>query len=341
MDSDRFHLDWARRQLADCRVCPRQCGVNRLRGEKGWCRAGAEVYWFLEYVGYGEEPELTPSHTLFLSHCSMDCLWCHTAPEQAALPHRLLTADSLRQIIAKGVGEGAMNLHFLGGEPSVNLPGLLLLLAELDCLPPLVWNSNSYCSAEVWEVLKDLIAVYAVDLKLFAAGCAARLTATPDYPEVAMARLTELYRSVPERILLRHLVLPGHFHCCTKPALEWIAAALPGVRVSLQEYILMPRARSDVRLGRFLQADEFAAAVSLATDLGIPLAVRLPGAAVAPATAVRRQLELGGVPALAQAIDIELVLSPEGRMFLRHPNRPAAELAAAILSSREEMGISQ
>jgi putative pyruvate formate lyase activating enzyme len=332
MTPENFHIDWAKSQLADCRLCPRQCRVNRLQGQRGWCKAAADVHWFMEYVGYGEEPELTPSHTLFLSNCSMDCIWCQTADEQAVAPHTRLTAQSLREIIARGKAEGARNLNLLGGEPVVNLPGLLLLFAELEDLPPIVWNSNSYCCPDVLEVLDGLVSVYAMDLKVFSPECAARLTGTPDYPEVAMARLTELYRRFPERILLRHLVLPGHFECCTRPSLEWIAGTLPGVRVSLQDYIVMPRARSDAALGRFLSAEEFGRAKELAESLGIPLVERLPGQTTAPTQAVQQQLDLGRAAAVDKAVDVELILTPGGKLFLRHPNRPAAAFAADIVN---------
>jgi len=338
MRPENLNLDWARGQLEDCRLCPRQCRVNRLQNETGWCKAAANVTCFMEYVGYGEEPELTPSHTLFLTHCSMDCIWCQTADEQATSPHVRLTPQSLQRIVARGISEGARNLNLLGGEPVVNLPGLLLLFAELDELPPIVWNSNSYCCADALEVLDGLVSVYAMDLKTSSSECAAKLTKTPDYPEVAKARLVELYHRCPERILLRHLVLPGHFACCTRPSLEWIAAALPGVRVSLQDYVVMPRARPDASLGHFLSAEEFARAKGLAGELGIPLVERLPGQATAPAMAVQQQLDLGKPINGEKTIDIELILSPEGKLFLRHPNRPAAALAADIVNPQPGTG---
>jgi len=282
-------------------------------------------------VHYGEEPELVPSHTVYLTGCNLRCLFCHTADERRAASAAPLTAERLNALVRRGRREGAWNVNFLGGEPFVNLPALLRLFAAADELPALVWNSNFYCSAEALAMVSRLADVYLADLKFGNASCAGRLAGAPDYRDVVRARLRELYALAPEKILLRHLVLPGHVECCTRPALEWVAAELPGVRVSLkQDYLVMPAARSDPDLSRFLSDAE----ASLAERIARSLEVRFAATNAAPLVAVAPPPPCGDEPSGPggdeRGFDAELVIAPDGKVFLRHPTRELTALAACL-----------
>ncbi len=312
-------LDWAAAQLAECRLCPRQCRVNRAAGETGWCGAGPDAACFLHYVHYGEEAELAPSLSVFLTGCNLRCRFCHTAIERRERPAKPLTPERLRAIIARGLAEGARNVSFHGGEPTVNLPALLRLFAALDGLPPIVWNSNLYCTAETLEAIRGIPTVYLADLKFGNAACAERIAGAGDYWDVVRARLRQVAEAEPGKLLVRHLVLPGHPECCTRPALEWLAADLSAARVSLKtDYLVMPDARGDPQLGRFLTAEEIRQAERLAADLGIPLAAGPDFAAVRDAP-----------PQGREPLDVELVISPTGAIFLHHPTRDLTSVALA------------
>ncbi len=320
-DGWEARLAWAEQQLHHCQLCPRACGVDRLAGERGWCGTGAEARLFQEFVHLGEEEELVPSHTLYLSGCNLGCRFCHTAEERRQ-PAPALTPAILAALVERGRNEGARNLNILGGDPMVNLPALLRLFAAAGPLPPVVWNSNFYCSAAALKMAGSLASFWLPDLKCGNSDCAARLLGAADYWEVVRNRLRELYQSMPDRnrIILRHLVLPGHVECCTRPALDWVARELPGIKVSLNlDYLVMPAARGHGSLGRFLAADEKAAATALANELGLRLTrpASLQAFAAYPGAA-------------APAQSIELVISPSGELFIRHPVRGIMELAAAI-----------
>ncbi|MBN2451757.1 MAG: radical SAM protein [Lentisphaeria bacterium] len=330
---DPEYLRWAEAQLRCCRLCPRDCRVDRVAGQRGFCGAGDQVHWFLEYVGYGEEPELTPSHTLFLTGCSLRCVFCHTADDEAHRPHRRLTPEGLQAMIHRAREEGAINLNLLGGEPAVNLPGILrLLTACADDLPPIVWNTSMYCSRACLAATVDWVSVYAADLKAFQPACAQRLLGAADYPAVARARFGELAARAPERILVRHLLVPGHIDCCTLPILRWIAAEMPGTRVSLQDFLPTPGCRGEPGLARFLRAEEWQRAVDAAQELGLPLVERLPlPDPEQPAEALDSQLARGHHARAAEPLDVQIVISPMGRLYLKHPSRVSTTLAAAAL----------
>ena len=320
-DAARAGLDRAGRHLVECRLCPRDCGVNRSSGQLGWCGAGRQARCYLDFVHYGEEAELAPSHTVYLTGCNLRCLFCHTAEERKTRPARLLTPAGLAELVARGRAQGARNLNILGGEPTVNLPALLELFATAEDLPPLVWNSNLYATAEALAMVEPLVDTYLPDLKFGNAACAARLAGAEDYWDVVRARLLKLPRA---RTIVRHLALPGHFDCCTRPALQWLAEAMPGVRVSLKlDYLVMPAARADAALGRFLRADEARQAREFAESLGLKLLAQAPPPADAP----------GEGP--GSGIDVEMVISPEGGIYLRHPTREAAALARSLKGNPE------
>ena len=149
----RSRLDWAQAQLAECRLCPRDCRVDRTSGETGWCGADDRAQVFMEFVHYGEEAPLAPSHTFYLTGCNLRCVFCHTAPDRQGRG-QALTGERLRALVERGRREGARNVNFLGGEPTVSLPALLRLFAEVRDLPPLVWNSNLYCTADALAALE-------------------------------------------------------------------------------------------------------------------------------------------------------------------------------------------
>jgi len=302
-----------------CRLCPRQCGARRIQGQTGLCGAGPEAALFLEYVHWGEDADIVPAQTLYLTGCNLNCCFCQTAEEQRVLPSVQLNADLFRRVLERGWQAGAKYVNILGGEPTVNLPALLKLFAEVGDFPGLVWNTNLYGSAEAFKLLDGIVDVYMADLKFGATKCGRDLAGAGEAGEVARARAGEIFRRSPQALIVRHLVMPGHYECCTRPVLEWIARYLPGVRVSLKTVYLPPRSLSAERPeSRFLNPDEVARARDLASRLGLNLT---RDADLSPSSAPRA----GQGP-----VDMEVVVSPDGRVYMRHIVREAAEVLRAV-----------
>ncbi len=326
------HLDWAHRQLARCRLCPRGCGVDREAGQKGWCGAGARAGCFMEFVHYGEEPELTPSHTIYLSGCNLDCLFCHTHSDREKRQTIPLEPEYFRKIIDRGRNEGAVNINLLGGEPTVHLPALVRLLAKVGDVPRLVWNSNLYCTRETLAMLRGIPDLYLIDLKFGPGPCSERLAGAEDYPRAVPARLRELARWREARVIVRHLVLPGHLDCCTRPVLSWIARELDGVRVSLKfDYLVTPRAGREPGLGGFLTGDEKRRAEDMARSLGLNLVEPAPPTGASLVTRRGDGSEASDGEQGESGVDVEFTISPGGDLYLQHPTRQATSLAINAL----------
>jgi putative pyruvate formate lyase activating enzyme len=224
----------------------------------------------------GEEALLRPAHAIFFSGCTATCAFC-TAARFAFRPTYGIpvTAQMLATRIEQRQGEGARSVCFIGGDPAPHIPVIVETLDNLGDRRhiPAVFNSNFYLTGEALDLLDGAIDIYLPDLKFGpvagAQSCGERIGGMPDYWRVVTGCIARVHGE-GKRLLVRHLLMPGHFDCCTRPVLEWLAG-LPGVEVSLlKQYIAPPQARGE--LADKLQASEIAIARELAGELGLLLA---------------------------------------------------------------------
>ncbi|MEE9152154.1 MAG: radical SAM protein [Thermoplasmata archaeon] len=262
-------LKLARLMLLNCELCERKCGANRLKGEEGHCRV-LQSKISTEFIHWGEEPELTPSHTIFFAGCTFNCVFCQNWDiSQNPKSGDVMSPRRIAEIIERR-SETTRNTNWVGGEPTSNLPFIIEALTHCDANIPQVWNSNMYLTEKSMKLLDGLIDVYLTDFKYGNNECAKRLSNVKSYWLIA-SRNHKLARAQCEMII-RHLVLPGHFKCCTKPVLEWIAKNLENVRVNvMDQYRPEYNAYDFEELTRRLHRDEFKRAQRLALDLGLSL----------------------------------------------------------------------
>jgi putative pyruvate formate lyase activating enzyme len=261
-------------QLANCHLCPFDCGLARAQG-RGACRVGVQSYVASEMLHMGEEELLRPAHAIFFSGCTATCSFC-TAARFAFRPTYgvPVTAQQLAARIEQRQIEGARSVCFIGGDPAPHIPLIIETLAMLGAQRriPAVFNSNFYLSDVALDLLAGIIDIYLPDLKFGpAAGpqsCGERIGGMPDYWRTVTGCI-ERVRSGGNRLIVRHLLMPGHFECCTRPALEWLAT-LQGVEVSLlTQYVAPPQARRE--LAGALGAGDVVRARELAGALGLQL----------------------------------------------------------------------
>jgi putative pyruvate formate lyase activating enzyme len=229
----RSRLETARDALSDCQLCAYRCRVNRLAGEHGVCRAGAETRVFITQVEVSDELELIPTFGVALSGCDLRCAFCITGAESWD-PHagqRLDPAVLARKARA-ALEAGARAIMVLGGEPTIHLPAVLEIVAALPDEARLVWKTNAHGSAQARELLDGLFDVWLADYKFGNNACAQRLARVPDYTSVVRENL--LWAQEHSELIVRHLVMPGHVDCCWEPAARWLAEALSGVKVNLR-----------------------------------------------------------------------------------------------------------
>ncbi|TRO52251.1 radical SAM protein [Candidatus Bathyarchaeota archaeon] len=265
----------AHQLMLSCGFCERKCAVDRLHGDKGYCRAGRNFSLFSAFPHMGEEPELVPSGTIFTGGCSIRCIHCQNwdisqwqnngdslTPEMMALQ-----VDSLTE-------KGCRNINMVGGDPTPYVWHWLEAMNHVKRPIATVWNSNSYYSLETAKLLAGFIDLYLLDFKYGNNKCAEEISDAPGYWEAATRN--HLYAKKYGELIIRVLVLPGHNQCCTKPILQWIHDNLrPMTRVNLMfQYRPEWRANERTELARRLTNPEISEARAFAEDIGLKNLVR-------------------------------------------------------------------
>jgi putative pyruvate formate lyase activating enzyme len=255
--------------LKNCHFCERRCGVNRLAHEIGYCGVEAISRYASEFLHYGEEPELVPSHTIFFTGCTFSCVYCQNwdianrvVPGTPVLPERMAELIALRNY------QGARNVNFVGGEPTPHLRTVLQIMDKCNVNTPMIWNSNMYCSKEAMELLSGVIDVYLADFRYGNDECAKKYSNVNNYWDIITRNFLLAHEDA--EVIIRHLVLPAHLECCTKPIVEWIAKHMPNVRFNLMfQYTPHYKANRYPELNRCLSYDEKKRALEIVEEAGL------------------------------------------------------------------------
>lgn len=316
-------VELADRLLAPCRLCSLRCPVDRRAGQVGRCGLGVGLRVYRDIVHVGEELELVPTHTLWLAGCNWRCAYCsdwtHVArPAQ----HVEVDLERIARSIDARRAEGARSLTFVGGLPDVSLPGIARVLGLVRASVPLVWNSNMSATPEAHDLLEGLVCAYVADLKYGREACARAGSAVTGSLEAVHDNLRRVRGEA--LLIVRHLVLPGHVDCCARPALDWVAAHLPGVRVNVMaQYEPTPEVRG-TPWDRRVTGDEVARAREHARRLGLDLDGPGPLPAAAPGStldAARR------APPATSAFESTIRIAPDGRVVFEDLPPDLAALA--------------
>jgi len=243
--------------LKECRLCPRECRVNRLDGEIGVCQARSELTVSSAFPHFGEEPPLVGSHgsgTIFLTHCNLRCIFCQNYDISHLGSGEQMTSSDLTRIMLRLQEMGCHNINFVtpthyAPQIVASLPGAI----EKGLCLPIVYNCSGYESIEVIRLLEGIIDIYMPDAKYLDEKYSKRFSNAPDYPEVIKKVLKEMHRQVgdltlnskgiAERgLLIRHLVMPGGV-ASSEAMLKFIAE-----EISVHSYVnIMEQYRPEYR----------------------------------------------------------------------------------------------
>ena len=278
-------VDAARERLRQCDLCPRQCGVNRLTGETGFCRTADEA-WVASYAPhFGEEAPLVGRHgsgAIFFTHCNLGCRFCQNFDISHRGAGQPITHAQLAAMMLQLQGMGCHNINLVS--PSHVVPQILAALEKAiseGLHIPLVYNTGGYDNPDTLALLEGLVDIYMPDFKFWNPESSRAYCDVPDYPEVARQALLVMHRQVGELttdadgiarcgMIIRHLVMPQGL-TETRHILTFIAEQL-----SRDTYVnLMPQYRPCGQAGEFpalsrsLNSREFEAAVLAALKIGL------------------------------------------------------------------------
>lgn len=215
----------------NCRLCPRECGVNRTAGELGFCGCPDTALVAKTMLHQWEEPVLAGSGgsgAIFFGGCTLRCRYCQNAAISGGAVGKPTDSTRLRQMMEALIDQGAENIDLV--TPTHFLPTILPAL-ERPLPVPVVYNCGGYERVETLRALEGKIDIYLPDLKYADAALAGALSGAPDYFPVAARAIREMVRQVGsvqwqgERVtrgvIIRHLILPGQVENSLR-VLDWI-----------------------------------------------------------------------------------------------------------------------
>ncbi|HEY4743968.1 MAG TPA: radical SAM protein [Desulfuromonadaceae bacterium] len=275
----------AYRRLAACDLCPHDCGVNRIRGERGICGAGLKPRIASANVHRGEEPPISGtrgSGTIFLTGCSLKCRFCQNFPISQLGNGEELTTAALAARLLKLQRQGVHNINFV--TPTHFLPqilaGLWLAIPQGFRLP-IVWNSSGYERPDALRLLEGVVAIYLPDMKYDDDGVAERLSSAPGYRGINRLAVGEMLRQVGhlrldddgvalQGLIIRHLVLLNGL-AGSRETLAWIADNLgPETHISLmRQFFPAHRALKTAEIGRKITDAEYDDAADSLEEFGL------------------------------------------------------------------------
>ena len=266
---------------AHCTLCPRRCGVDRTRGQLGFCKMPGQVHAARAGVHYWEEPVISGSFgsgAVFFSGCTLKCAFCQNYDISQENFGKPLTSAELRAAFERLIDEGVQNINLV--TPTHFLPDVLPAL-EPKLPVPVVYNCGGYESVETLRQLEGKIDVYLPDFKYSDNALAKKLSSAPDYFETASAAILEMYRQVGKPViegdemkrgvLVRHLVLPG---CVDNSlgVLDWVAEHFRSGDILfslMSQYVPMGRAAEMPPFDRRITELEYDSVLSYMMLLGI------------------------------------------------------------------------
>jgi len=276
----------ARAIFARCQLCPRRCGVNRLEGERGFCRAPAGAVVFGAHPHFGEEMSLvgdSGSGTIFFSHCNLRCVFCQNWPISHEGQGKPLSDEELAEMMLGLQRIGCHNINLV--TPTHVMPAILgatRIALGKGLRVPLVYNTSGYERLEMLRILDGIVDIYLPDLKYMDADKAAKYSAgAADYPEVATRAILEMHRQAGllrldrrgialRGLMIRHLIMPNRV-AGTEEFVRWVAASLPkATYVNLMaQYRVDYRAYEYPEIARGITREEFLEAMEWARWYGL------------------------------------------------------------------------
>ncbi|MFC1480314.1 radical SAM protein [Candidatus Omnitrophota bacterium] len=271
------------RSMESCGLCFRKCGVNRLKGEKGFCAAGLEPVVYSYGPHHGEEPPLSGhkgSGTIFFSRCNMGCVYCQNYRFSQRDAGKKVSGQALGDIMLELEGEGCHNINLVS--PTHFVPVIIEAL-KFACSGglkiPLVYNTGGYDALNIVRSLEDLVEIYLPDMRYSSDIMAAKYSAAPGYVLNNRAVVKEMYRQVGDLecsqrvaqkgLIVRLLIVPGGISG-TLQTLEFIQKAL-GKKVYLSvmsQYYPAYKANSFEELSQRIKPEDYYPVIEKMDELG-------------------------------------------------------------------------
>ncbi|MBE5813056.1 MAG: radical SAM protein [Clostridiales bacterium] len=270
--------------LENCKLCPRNCGVNRINNQTGFCSATDKLKVARASLHMWEEPCISGTNgsgTIFFSHCSLKCIFCQNNNISQNNFGKEITIERLAEIFIELQNRDANNINLV--TPTHYVPQIIeaIKLAKQNGLNiPIVYNSSGYENVETIKLLNGYIDIYLPDFKYFDNDLAIKLSNTPNYFIKALACIDEMVSQIKENVfdengimqkgvIIRHLILPGHTLDSKKIIKELLDRYKNKVYISLMSQYTPIKNLPYTELNRKLSKTEYNRVVDYALNLGL------------------------------------------------------------------------
>lgn len=271
--------------LNPCRVCPRKCGVDRIKGKRlGFCQMGKKPKVFSAHPHSGEEKPLVGaggSGTIFFSSCNLACVYCQNWEISQLRLGKEIEFEKLAEMMINLQNLGCHNINLV--TPTIWVPQILKSLItarEKGLNIPLVYNSGGYDALSTLKLLEGIVDIYMPDIKYGDSRIALKYSLAPNYWQVVTKAVAEMHKQVGDLVidknglavkglLIRHLVLP-HGIAGTKKVMRFIASLSKNSYVNLMDqYYPENQAFNYPKINRRITREEFNQAIKIAQKAGL------------------------------------------------------------------------
>ncbi|MCF7887355.1 MAG: radical SAM protein [Candidatus Omnitrophica bacterium] len=259
------------KNLESCTLCPRNCQVNRVKNEKGYCGQNKDLKIYSSFLHFGEEPPISGkrgSGTIFFSGCNLRCVYCQNYQFSQLDNSKIVEKEELAKIMLNLEKKGAQNLNLV--TPTHFLPQILKALKtalENGLKLPIVYNSSGYEKKDIVEKIVPIIDSWLLDFKYLNSKTAKKYSNSAKYPRIAKEIASYLYnyqnsQNRPNRgqippIIIRHLILPNHTQE-SKQLILWLNKNAPNIPISIMsQYQPYYKAKNYFNINRSLSLKEY------------------------------------------------------------------------------------
>ena len=278
-------VEEALKRMEACDLCPRECGVNRMKGETGFCETGRRAKVASYSAHFGEEDPLVGQYgsgTIFISSCNLLCSFCQNYEISHQKEGLEVEPAQMAEMMVHLADRGCHNINFV--TPSHVVPQLLEALAcavEMGLKVPLVYNTGGYDKPDTLRMLDGLFDIYMPDFKFWEEKWADRYCGAPNYRDVVINAVKEMHRQVGDLVmdeqgvavrglLVRHLVMPGDVSGTEKIMDFLVEEVSVNTYVNvMDQYRPCGKAHKDAFVNRRLRPEEFRRAMDAAIRAGL------------------------------------------------------------------------
>lgn len=270
--------------LEKCQLCPRNCKVNRLKDEKGFCKAPEHLKIARAALHFFEEPCIsgkTGSGAIFFSHCNLKCIFCQNYDISTKNNGKEISTFYFADLCVKLQNEKANNINLV--TPTPYIPQIIegiKLAKEKGLKIPIIYNTSSYENIEALKLLKGTIDIYLPDFKYYDNDLGEKFSSCKNYRETAINAIKEMYdqvgpiqfdkkKMITKGMIVRHLLLPNHIEDSKKIIKYLYDTYKDNIYISIMNQYTPVRKLEYDELNKIVTNSEYDELINYAYDLGI------------------------------------------------------------------------